>query len=479
MSDEKDTHRISLGRETFIGLSAKGMLAIFGFVGVVVFYDTLGQELLGVYYSVLAVGQVASQIPSGVNTAVHKRVSEVGTDAGEYFGIGLVSLALTLLIASFTALAVPGLLLAFVPTQAHLFAVIAIIGSLSAFTLTNRLYSAIGYPGLSFWTDAARSVLTLGAQLTFLWFGYREFGLVAGFVGATAVSALCIGLMARVRPRIPSRASVNRVVSFAKWSVPTSLMGNLYQRVDVLIISAFVGFGGVGIYEPALRLTVPASFVAASIGQSLSVKASGLSSIGEEVFDDLENAVSYTCLFALPMFFGVLSLSTELMRTIYGPSATEGAMVLVGLALFQVFNSFRLPFDRIVEGVDRPELQLGVSVATLLLHVPLAIALSSWGVEGVVAATVIAEAVRTGLYQLVSYRLFGQFAYTTQVSRQFVSAVVMYLALGGLQATGIVISGWPVLLLVVGFGGIVYFATLILVSQHFRSTVGHVVGEFV
>lgn len=479
MSDSKETHKLSLGREAFIGLSAKAVLAIFGFVGVIVFYRTLGQELLGVYYAVMAVGKIASQVPSGVNSAIHKRISEADTHAGEYFAVGLLMTAGTLFVTVVLSVLIPGPFLRFVPSQAHLFGVVAIIGSLSAFTLTNRVYSAIGYPGLSFWTDAVRSVVTLAAQLLFIWLGYEEFGLIGGFVAATIATAVGITVIARVKPRIPGRESFESVGTFAKWSVPTSLMSNLYQRVDVLIISAFVGYAGVGIYEPALRLTVPATFIAASIGQSLTVKASGLSSLGKDVFEDLQNAVSYTCLFAFPLFFGALALSEELMRTIYGPSAAEGALVLVGLALFQVFNSFRLPFDKIVVGLDRPELQLWVSLATLGVNVPLAIALSPWGVEGIVAATIIAEAVRIVLYQLVANRLFGEFVYTGQLSKQAGSSVVMYVSLLGVEAMNISITGWPLLLAVVGFGSLVYFATLTMVSHHFRTTVGGVVREFV
>jgi O-antigen/teichoic acid export membrane protein len=168
-----------------------------------------------------------------------------------------------------------------------------------------------------------------------------------------------------------------------------------------------------------------------------------------------------------------------LMRTIYGPSATAGAMALVGLALFQVFNSFQLPFDNLVSGIDRPEINLGVSVVTISIDVVLAVVLArAYGLEGVVAATVLSEVVRVVIFQGILYRMFGSFVLTRPVIEQLASAVVMFLAVEGVLLAFSIRSVLD-LLLVVSLGGAVYFGCLLVVSPHFRLTLDNVLGDFV
>jgi O-antigen/teichoic acid export membrane protein len=474
---ESRTASLSLGREASVALFAKFALAVLGFVGIVYFYRELGPAVIGVYYTVLAGAKVASQVPGGVSSAIQKRVSEVETDSGEYLGLGLAVVGVASALATLAAFALRPWLVAYVPSTVHVLGGVAILASLSLFAMSNRFYSGIGYPGASFWTDAVRSALTLAAQVAFLALGFRELGLVWGFVLATAVTGVGVVVLARVPPRVPSRQVFDRTVAFAKWSVPNAFTSNLYQRVDVLILAALVGSAAVGVYEPALRLTVPALFVASGLGDSLTVKASGLSSLGRDVLADMKNAVSYTGLLAIPIFFGALAIPEALMRTVYGPTAVEGALALVGLAAFQVFNAFRIPFDRVVNGIDRPELQFVVGGFTLLVNVPLAVVLAGpYGLEGVVLATLIAEAVRFVVYQAVAVRVFGGVVFTRPIVEQVVAGVVMFLAVE-LLVTRVAIASWFHLLAVVGVGGAVYFLALTLLSPHFRLTVGNVTGD--
>jgi O-antigen/teichoic acid export membrane protein len=475
----RDTASLSLGREALIGFVAKILLAGMGFAGIVVYYRFLGPETLGIYYTVLAAANVVAQFVGGFASALQKRVSERQTDLAEYIGVGVVVYVTIVGAGGVLAYALEPTISSVFLSSRHLWGGVGIFASLSLFTVTNRIYSGIGKPGLAVWTDAARSVLTLALQLGLLFVGLREFGLIYGYVAATLVSALGVLALIGVRPVLPSRRALARTWEFAKWSVPSGFANNLYGRIDVLILAVLVSSTAVGLYEPAHRLTVPATFVAASVGASLTVKASGLSSIGESVEHDLRNAVSYTLLLAAPLFFGALAMPEALMRTIYGPSATAGAMALVGLALFQVFNSFQLPFDNLVSGIDRPEINLGVSVVTISIDVVLAVVLArAYGLEGVVAATVLSEVVRVVIFQGILYRMFGSFVLTRPVIEQLASAVVMFLAVEGVLLAFSIRSVLD-LLLVVSLGGAVYFGCLLVVSPHFRLTLDNVLGDFV
>lgn len=473
----KNTAELSMNREALIGILAKFVLAVTGFAGVVIFARVLGVDGIGKYYALLAAANLAAQIPSGFNGAIKKRVSEVDTPVREYFSLGM------LFNGGFTLLLAVGVLVAYPVLEPYLGplvfggAMVAATTSLGFFALVNRVYSGTGHPGASFWTDTIRSVLTLGGQVAMLLLGWSVLGLLVGFIAGTVVTTVLVYLIIRVRPTVPSPKTVRRTYEFARWNVPNGLLQNMYSRLDVLLLYAIVGSTSVGLYEPALRLTIPATFVAASIGDTLIVKASGLHSLDQEVISEVKNAVSYTSLLALPIFFGALAMPVELMTVAYGPAFADGAWALVGLALFQVFNTFCDPFADVINGIDRPDVQFRVKFVILLVHAPLAVLLGlEYGLLGVIVATIVSEVVRAGLYLTAGHVLFGEVILTRPLGEQVVSGVVMFGAVSWLSGV-VSITGWLSLLAVVGAGAIVYFSVLFAVSSHFRRTLERTVVD--
>lgn len=475
MSDS--TADLSLGRETALALVAKFILAATGFLGIVIFARLLDTDGLGKYYFLLAMAKLGVQVSGGVGNAIKKRVSEVGVDPREFFGVALLGhTAFTGIVLAVTVVGYP-----FVREHIGPFAfalgIVAIVGSLGLFSVANRMYAGIGYPGASFWTDTGRSVVTLAAQFALLFVGFRVLGMMLGLVVANLVTAVVVVVLAKVKPKVPTRNTAERVWAFARWSVPNSLLQNLYMRLDVLIIGFAVGHGAVGLYEPALRLTVPASFIAASIGDSLTVKASGLNSLDRGVAGDLRNALAYACLFAVPIFFGALAIPKPLMAVTFGQEYRPGWMALIGLALFQVFNTYRIPFDQVISGMDRPDLKFRISLLTLAFNAPLAVVLGlEYGLMGVVVATIVAEFVRVCAYLLLTYRIFDEVMLPRPLFEQVGAGIVMF-GVVSLLGRSLTVADWVTLVAVIGVGASTYFGTLIAVSSHFRLTVRNVLND--
>jgi O-antigen/teichoic acid export membrane protein len=482
-AEERDrkTADLSLGRESAVAFAAKLALTAVGFLGFVFFGKTLGPTGIGLYYFVLATAKFTVQGVGGVSNAIKKRVAEAQTDVGPYFGLGL------LLVVGFTGLlfagiyALEGVIVARFGPVRYAYGGAAIVGSLGLFSLTNRVYAGVGRPGASFWVDTLRSVLTLGGQVALLTLGFGAMGLIGGLVGATVVCGVLAGVLVGVRPRLPTRAVVGRTVEFARWSVPNALVGNLYGRIDVIILGVVVGSTVVGFYEAALRVTMPATLIAIGIGDSLVVKASGLSSLGEDVERDLRNAMSYAGVIALPLFAGALALPPEsllvyLLREDFGPAWPA----VVGLALFQVFNVYGKPFGSVLNGMDRPDIQFRVSLLTVAVHLPLVVAFVHWyGLIGVVVATVIAEAVRLATYQVVARSVFGRVVLTRPMAEQAASAAVMFVVVKTAATVVVPVAGWVELAGLLALGGGTYFGLLLAVSGHFRTTLRSVAADTV
>lgn len=470
----KETTSLSIGRETLLSMGSKLLMAGIGFGGFLVFANWLGPTVWGNFKTVVAAAFVIEQLAAGVGLALRKRVSEVETDPAGYLGFGLlVHVGFSLLIVLSYVLLRP-FAADYFGSATLAFGVVAAAVSLGLFDITNRFYAGLGYPAKASWVDSIRSVLTFALQLGFVLLGLEAFGLALGLASATLVAGVLSVVLARVYPTIPTVTSARRVYDFARFSVPNSLLKNLYDSADILFVKAFAGSAAVGFYSAGAQLAMPAAMFAGSIRDALTVKSSGLNSVGQGVRADLANSVSYAGLIAIPLFFGSLAMPREIVVTLLSSSFKGAAPALVGLTLYQVFNVYRLPFEATMEGVDRPNVVFRVNVATLAIHLPLALLLGSqFDLVGVIAATVVAEASRVVVYQYVSKTEFGGIVLTRPIGEQVVAGAAMCLVVFGVERFVFPVSGWPWLVVDVGIGAAVYFLTLLGISSHFRETIRH------
>ncbi|SFR41357.1 lipopolysaccharide biosynthesis protein [Halogeometricum limi] len=476
----KSSLDLNLKSEALSAVTSKVAMAALGFAGVVIFANELGAEGLGLYYLLLAPSQIIAKVQTGVGTALKKRISEAQTQAGEYISIGLLTHVVVTAVTVAVVVLFGSVLQRYIDAFEQPVLIALIVASFGLFEVAFKVFEGSGYPARASWMDTVRSVLTLGLQLVFLFMGYAVYGLVGGYVLAAIVTAVAMLVNTGVQPTMPSRTALGRTWSFSKWSVPNSLLSASYFRMDVIILGIlFVSTDPVAAYETSLRLSQVAAYFAASISAPLVVKMSGLSSIGESVEFDLKNAMSYVGLFALPIFFGALAIPEALMVTVFGPTFSGAGPVLIGLALFQVLNSYRQPIDALIEATDRPKLKFRVMLVTVVVNVALAFPLGwEFGVIGVVAATVIAELTRFVLYQTVAYREFGRPVATRPMFHQAVAAATMFVAVE-LVTREFRIAGWLDLLFVVGFAGVVYFVALTVLSDHFRDLVSSTLSQLV
>lgn len=470
------TADLDIGREALISVAAKFTMSAFGFVGVMIFARVLGNAGVGRYYTALAIALMLVRVSAGIGKAIKKRVSEVDTDPERYLGLGLaahvvlVGVVTMVFVALSPALPVRGI------GADDVLGVVLVFSGVGSFQILNRFYAGIGFPGKSFWLDTVRSVVTLAFQVALLWAGMEAFGILLGLALASFLTAGAVLVAAGVRPGLPSRETFEYTGKFARWSIPTSLVNDLYKRADPLIIWWFVGTGAVGFYETALRLVLPASQLTASISNPLEVKVSGQSSLGQDVREDVANAMTYAGLLGIPMFFGALALPDVLMRTFFGSGFGAGGEALVGIALFYVVYVYSIPMESALSGTDRPELAFRVSLVGLVVHIPVAVALAAqYGLLGVVGATLFAEVVMFFGYQYLCRELFGGTIFPTPIAAQTASGLAMFAVIAEVREM-VALNHWVPVIALVGLGAAVYFAVLTVASSHFRLTVGNVLG---
>lgn len=476
----RDTTELSIGREAFLSLGAKVVQAGLGFAGLIVFTRMLGNDGLGRYRTVLAAAFIILTISEDIAAVVKKRVAEVESESTEYLTIGLV------VHGGVTVVTMVGLFLTKPVTipyfgSAELATGVGLItASVGLFSVLNYYQAGIGYPARSTWVDSLRSVLTLGFQVGLLILGYQEFGVIMGIAIASVISAVFIWFSARPSPVVPTAKTARRTFSYARHSVPSSLINGLYQRTDPLLINVFSGAGAVGFYSLASQLTQMGTLFGSSISSTLTVKSSGVDSAGGDVRRDLVNSSSYIGLITVPILFGALAIPDALMQAnLFGTTYSDApGAVLIGIALIQVVNVYQKPFGSAISGSDRPDIKLRVNFYVALLYAPVAVGLGVvYGLFGVIAGTVIAESVRLVAYQFIATRLFGGAVFPRPVGHQLFAGGVMFAVVEILSRLTN-----PSRLVVLGFlisiGAVVYFSTLLVVSQHFRKTLVRTLSEF-
>jgi len=476
----RDTSQLSVSREALVGLGGKVLQAALGFAGVLFLTRTLGSDGLGRYRTVTAAAFVVVQFSDGIGSSIRKRVSEVDTTPPAFLTFGLaVHIGVSLLTFLAVLVARP-LVVPYFGSLRLAVGVALITGSLGLFTIFTAYLAGIGYPARSTWFDTVRSIATLASQVALILWGLDAFGAVAGLAVGTLVTTGLVWLSVRAPPVVPTADVARRTLSFARHDVPTKLLSNVYEYADPLLIKLFAGASSTGYYALAAQLVMPASMFASSISNPLSVRSSGVDSAGQDVRPDLVNAVAYTGLLAIPIFFGAVAIGERLLTSgVFGESfnSAPGAL-LVGLALYQVSNSYRAPMEAALRGIDHPETVFRVNLGVTVAYVPAAVGLGSvYGAVGVVAGTVLAETLRVITYQFVARRRFGGVVTPRPVFEQIAAGVVMFGVVESLA--GVLAIGRPLPLLgTIGVGGVVYFLSLVFLSGHFRRTARRTLGQF-
>lgn len=462
---------MDLRLESLKGFGGKILQAGLGFAGTIIFARFLGPTAFGGFYFLLTLVLLSDRPLRGLGQAVQKRYSETGAPKEQIVGAVLGVNGVFVVAAGVAVWAARRPLINETGLDAAPLVFMALLACLAVFFPFQQMLGAQGWVGLQTWNDTLRSVLTLALQLVFVFAGFGAAGMGYGLAGASLLVVPVALYFLKVRPRVPSRETLGSLWEYAKYSTPVAFVGKAYDRFDVLLIGAVLTTASVGYYEVALKLTMPAIFLPQVVSSGLMPKISNKHSRGEPVAEDISNAAAYISLFSVPLFFGALALSERLVLTAYGPAYRAAAPLLVGLALYQLLRSQTKVYRHTLAGFDRPDLNLRIDITTLAVNIIIGLALIfTFGVIGVVIATVIAEGLRYLLSAYGVHRLTDAVEYVPEPLRaQFLAAGGMFVGLSGVTQV-LRMPTFLHVLLVVGIGAVIYALLLVVISQGVRLT---------
>lgn len=478
MSD--DAGAINLGLESFKGFLGKSVQYILGFVGTILFARILGPVSFGGFYFLLSLVYIADNPLRGLASALEKRVSETDSSRAEIVGGILLIHAVVYLILLVALTAFGEQLTARTNVDNAPLVFFLIFVSLNLFLVSQHILSGGGYPSLQIWNDTLRSILTTPLQLAFVLLGFGAAGMGYGLAAASFLTIPVAHYYVPVRPKIPSRETIFSVWRYARYSIPNGLVNTAYARVDVILIATILSTGAAGQYETAYKLTMPATLMSSAIAPALMPKVSNIHSAGEDVSEEISNAIAFTSALAVPIFFGALAIPQDIVVTVYGGEYRAAASLLVGLALYQLFNTQVTMYGRTVNALDMPDVNMRISFVTLAVNIVLGLLLIfELGALGIVVATVVAEVCRYLMYTYVikhhqpTVRIFPR-----TIFEQVGAGVLMFITVE-LASNRIAVKGWLSLLLLVGLGATVYGVGLLAISPDLRVTLYSVYEDLI
>jgi len=464
--------KINLSLESFKGILGKSVQYFLGFIGTVLFARVLGPTSFGGFYTLMSLVFLVQQPLIGVSNAVEKRLTETDAPRGEILGSSLIAHGVAYAILAVALWLTGGALEARTNVDDAGLVFFLLILSTTVFIAYAHLLSGSGRPALQIWSDTLRSVFTFPLQLLFVLFGFGAAGMGYGLAAASFLTVPIAAYFVKTPLEIPSREVARSLWRYARYSMPGALVATTYTRLDILLIGFFLTTGAAGQYETAYKLTTPAILVSSAIGPAIFPKISSLHSRGEPIGDDISNTLAFTSVLAIPIFFGALAIPESLVVTVYGGKYRDAAVLLIGLALYQLIHTQTNMFTRTIDGIDEPRTNLLLNVFTLSVNIVLGVALLfKYGPLGVVVATVVSEATRYAIcVVVVRRRLRDVTVLPRPLVEQFIAGAVMY---GVVEAVtgGYSIRNWVDLIVVLLVGSLAYGAALLAISQGLRATV--------
>ena len=472
-----------IGQTSAIVFSSRFAGSVLGFLATIFFARELGAEVIGVYALVISLlVWLRLGATLGFGSAITKRVSE-GEEQSEYFTAGLLSIGaigavitITLILAqpyveayigefkSYTAISVVWFLLMLLYTD--LFNVV----SMSALQ-GKRLVHVTAI--LSTASIGIRSVV----QVILVVLGLNVMGMLTGYaVGMFAVGLIGLKYVSII-PTRPEKHHFESLFDYAKYSWLGGLESRSFNDSDIIILGLFVPSSQVGIYSVAWSIARFLKLFGGSVSQTVFPEISHQSEqeSRDAVQNLLEDVLAYAGLVTIPGLVGGLVLADRLLL-IYGSEFVKGTTVLGLLIVSTLFYTYQQQCVNALNALDRPDVSFQINILVTVTNVCLNFVLI-WQFGWIGAA--VATASSAGFGAILSFVLLHRLIYVhlpiSRLGQQAVAAgvmgVVVWLARGWVEASGLVNRNILIVVALVLLGSGIYFGLLFSISRSFRRIV--------
>lgn len=171
-----------------------------------------------------------------------------------------------------------------------------------------------------------------------------------------------------------SKNILKDIFNYEKWMFLLSIANTLLIRIDIIMLSIWVSFDKIGIYNAAFQLASIVSLLPMAVEKVMLPKLSGLSK--EEIIKFTIKSLKTIIILALAVFI-LIPLVWFIPSLIYGKQYTEAGIVLQILLIGFLLSFILLPLDQAFFAFGKPKfntlskyLQLVLIIVLNILTIP-------------------------------------------------------------------------------------------------------------
>lgn len=309
----------------------------------------------------------------------------------------------------------------------------------------------------------ARNFIELALISYFIFSGYGVFGAVLSLLIARVVvdATMLFLIINRIGVKWPRFSRLRPYFSFGIPMIPGMLASWVINSSDRYVIGILLGVTPVGIYAAGYGIGYVIMSFAAPLAVVMLPTLSRLYDENriEEVKTHLSYSLKYFLILAIPSVFGLTVLARPLLKVLSTPEfVPEGSLVLPLIALSYLLMGTYINFSQVHLLTKRTKilgiLWGGAALLNLILNV---ILVPLFGVTAAAAATlfcytlVTVVTIRTAT-QYLKFSIIPAFILKSLIASAAMSAVIWLINPNGVVNVA----------LVIGLGGMIYFAVLLL-----------------
>jgi O-antigen/teichoic acid export membrane protein len=453
-----------------------------GFVATIYFARELGSSVIGVYFLVLAlVGWLRMGNNMGISLALNKRISE-GNEKSQHLIAALSLITVAFVVISVGVYIARGQVNQYLGGNLHIY-VILILAADVAFMLVGSVMKGEHLVHVQGIISLSKTVLRVIVQVSAVFLGLGVVGLLVGkAVAASVLTTVAVVLTLTyfgrsISFKVPRREHYLSLINYAKFSWLSSMKGKVYHRMDIIVLGFFVPANLIGIYSICWNIAAFLEIFGKSLSTTLFPEMSKTSAEdgAEGVSSHVEDALSYAGLIIIPGLVGAMVVGSGILN-IYGSDFRQGYTILVILIGSTLVHGYHKQMVNTLDAINRPDITFVVNIFFAVTNISLNVVLVyfySW--TGAAIATLVSVSASMVLaYRLLSGIIEFSFPYT-EILKQLFSAAVMgvlvYVVVRIFDSFGVNTQRFVPVFVAVGFGALVYFVCLILVSGRFREVV--------
>ncbi|WP_277542852.1 lipopolysaccharide biosynthesis protein [Haloarcula laminariae] len=457
------------------GFGALGQIA--SFVGVIAYTQLVPRSVLGSYFLLVAVLQIASFVGvTGVSTDITRRLNKEDTPGRTLSTATVFTLGVTVVLVIAAVIASP-IIDSYVGNGFNRW--LAVLLPVTVFALLSRsVLQGEQKNARAAGLVAAQRVTTYAVGSGSLLAGLAPAVALGGalFCGRLLVLVAGIVMVDVSLAGLPTVGDLRRLAGRAL-DLTAAGLGNLGQEwVDTFLIGVFLTPGAVALYEIAWRLSAVGLLVTNPVVSVLYPRFAAAVDAGNhgEIRAVVRTAVVYLSAPMLALFAGAVAVGPDLITVLYGRGYAGAYVPLVVLlagrlpySLYRLMTVLSYSYDR-DRGVTRASLAAGLLNAVVnVLLIPLI------GILGAAVASVVSFAVLAVLlFRLVADRM--HYPSVGQSIPSVIAAAVMFVAV---RLVGRVLPTTLLsVLATVVIGATLFTAVFVLVSPALRRDLMTLVG---